>query len=226
MREVVIAIDGPAASGKSTVARQVAHQLGFRYIDTGAMYRAFTWKVLRQRVDLSDEEALTVLAEACKIRFVFPRGKKTASPPRIFVNGEDVTEEIRTPRVSGAVSDVSAAPGVRRVMISKQRALARGNVVVEGRDIGTAVFPQADVKVFLVATPCERAKRRQLELSNKGHKVDVVSVQREILARDQIDSTRPTSPLLRASDATVIDTTSKTVEEVVKEVVQLAKATR
>lgn len=222
---MIIAIDGPAASGKSTVAREVAHQLGFKYIDTGAMYRAFTWKVLNQKLDPCDEEALSVLAEASEVKFVFPRGKKNALP-KIFIDGEDVTEEIRTPRVSGAVSDVSAIPGVRQAMVAKQRALARGNIVMEGRDIGTAVFPQADVKIFLVATPCERAKRRQVELSNKGHKVDVVSVQREILARDQIDSTRPTSPLLKASDAKVIDTTSKTVEGVVGEVIQLVKAAR
>jgi len=212
---MVIAIDGLAASGKSTVAKAVAKKMGYEYVDTGAMYRALTWKALEEKVDIFDEEALVRLAKLTRIYF--------SDGGRIFVDGVDVSEEIRSPRVNNAVSIVSRVPDVRRTMVKQQRAAAKGkNVVVEGRDIGTVVFPEAEVKIFLTAVPRERARRRKVELEGKGHRMDVISVEREIISRDRIDSTRPAGPLLRAPDAHVIDTTDKDAGQVVEEVLKLA----
>jgi cytidylate kinase len=216
---VIIAIDGPAASGKSTVAKLVAKRLGFRYIDTGAMYRAITWQALEQKIDISDEPALTRLAEDAEIKLFCDQN----SVYRICVNGRDVTEEIRTPKVNAAVSTVSKVPGVRTALIKKQREFAKtgANLVVEGRDIGTIVFPEADFKIFLTASPQVRAKRRQLELAEKGLEVEISAVEREIISRDQIDSSRSVGPLSRASDAYVLNTTDKSVEQVVEEIIKL-----
>jgi cytidylate kinase len=216
---VIVAIDGPAASGKSTVAKLVAKRLGFRYIDTGAMYRAITWQALEQKIDISDESALTRLAESAEIK-LFPDQR---SVYRICVNGQDVTDEIRTPKVNAAVSTVSKVPGVRTALIKKQREFAKtgADLVVEGRDIGTVVFPEADFKIFLTASPQVRAKRRQLELAEKGLKVEISTVEREIIARDQIDSSRSVGPLTRAPDAYILNTTNKSVKQVVEEIIKL-----
>lgn len=218
---MIIAIDGPAASGKSTVAKRIAQKLGFDYLDTGAMYRALTWNALREKVDISDAETLGALAQRTKIYFDWD-GKKLQK--KIFVNDRDVTHEIRSPKVNSAVSIVSKALAVRQKMARTQRNFARGrNVVVEGRDIGTVVFPDAEVKVFLTATPKERARRRQRELLEKGHRVRLATLEREIIARDKIDSSRLSSPLFKASDAHLVDTTGREVEEVVQEVLELIK---
>lgn len=218
---MIIAIDGPAASGKSTVAREVAKRLGFKYIDTGAMYRAVTWKALRNKVDISNDEALTALARSADI--TISDLKDTSYT--VSIDGEDVTEAIRTPKVSAAVSTVAKVPGVRSALVKKQQSYAGiyADLVVEGRDVGTVVFPNAEVKAFLSASPEERAKRRHRELKEKGHRVEVVSVERNILTRDKIDSTRATGPLVRASDAHVIDTTEKTISQVVQEIIGLVK---
>lgn len=218
---MIIAIDGPAASGKSTVAKRVAQKLGFDYLDTGAMYRALTWNALREKLDISDDETLGALAQRSKIYFDW-EGDKLQK--RIFVNDRDVTHEIRSPKVNSAVSIVSKALAVRQEMARAQRNFARGkNVVVEGRDIGTVVFPDAEVKVFLTATPKERAYRRQRELLEKGHRVRLATLEREILARDKMDSSRLSSPLFKAPDAHLVDTTGREVEEVVREVLELIK---
>ena len=218
---MIIAIDGPAASGKSTVAREVAKRLGFKYIDTGAMYRAVTWKALRDKVDISSEDALVALARHAEITISELEDTRYA----VTIDGEDVTEAIRTPKVCAAVSSVAKLPGVRATLVKKQQGYADiyPDMVVEGRDIGTAVFPDADIKIYLQADPGERAKRRQRELKEKGHQIEVVSVERDILKRDKTDSTRATGPLAKAADAHVVDTTEKTIGQVVQEIIGLTK---
>lgn len=218
---MIIAIDGPAASGKSTVAREVAKRLGFKYIDTGAMYRAVTWKALRDKVDISSEDALVALARHAQITISELEDTRYA----VTIDGEDVTEAIREPKVSAAVSSVAKLPGVRATLVKKQQGYADiyPDMVVEGRDIGTAVFPDADIKIYLQAEPGERAKRRQRELKEKGHQIEVVSVERDILKRDKTDSTRATGPLTKAAGAHVVDTTEKTIGQVVQEIIGLAK---
>lgn len=219
---MIIAIDGPAASGKSTVAKGVAKRMGFIYVDTGAMYRAITWKALNLKIDISDEAALVALTESTKIKL----GRPTDGDYTIAADGKDVTEEIRNPKVSAAVSTVSKVAGVRTELVKKQRAFHRGgrDLVLEGRDIGTVVFPDAELKVFLTASVAERARRRHAELVQKGYEVKLETVERDILARDQLDSSRQVSPLLRAVDAITVDTTDKTIDEVIDEIVELAES--
>lgn len=218
----IIAIDGPVGAGKSTVAVAVAAALRYRYVDTGAMYRSVAWLAKSQGVDLRDERAVATLARSVSIEFVTANGR-----PRILVNGTDVTDIIRSPEVSDAASVVSAHPAVREGLVVEQRRLgASGGVVMEGRDIGTVVFPDADVKVFLDATPAERARRRYQELVAKGVRVDFESLKRAEEERDRRDTTRAHSPLRRAEDAVVIDTTGLTVEEIVDRIVQLARPPR
>ena len=216
----VVAIDGPAASGKSTTARQVAERLGFLYLDTGAMYRAVTWKALEEGIDPDDAEALERLV--ARIRLELVDGPAGA---RVQVDGEDVTERIREPRISREVSRVSRIPAVRRAMVAAQRAMGeRGSVVVEGRDIGTVVFPRAAVKIFLAASIEERARRRREELRGAGTEQDLDELREEIRRRDELDSAREDSPLREAEDAVRIDTTGLTVEEQVERVVAIARA--
>ncbi|MBI2201116.1 MAG: (d)CMP kinase [Armatimonadetes bacterium] len=218
----IIAIDGPVGAGKSTVAMAVAAALRYRYVDTGAMYRSVAWLAKSQGVDLRDERAVATLARSVSIEFVTANGR-----PRILVNGTDVTDIIRSPEVSHAASVVSAHPAVREGLVAEQRRLgASGGVVMEGRDIGTVVFPDADVKVFLDASPAERARRRYQELVAKGVRVDFESLKRAEEERDRRDTTRAHSPLRRAEDAVVIDTTGLTVEEIVNRIVQLARPPR
>ncbi|MBE0446595.1 MAG: (d)CMP kinase [Actinobacteria bacterium] len=218
---MIIAIDGPAASGKSTVAREVAKRLGYKYIDTGAMYRAVTWKALKEKIDITKADAITALARGADIEITDLKDTQY----RVFIDGEDVTEAIRSPKVSAAVSTIAKIGRVRTALVKKQRSYADTypNMVVEGRDIGTVVFPDAEAKVFLTASPIERAKRRQRELKEKGHKLEVTTVERDIITRDKIDATRITSPLAKAPDAYVIDTTDKTIGQVVQLIINLVK---
>lgn len=215
---MIITIDGPAGAGKSTVAKAVAKQLGFGYLDTGAMYRAITYKALDTATEIKDDQALGDLTAALRLEL---------EDSHIFVDGVDVTEEIRLPRVGNAVSIVSSAPSVREQMVDKQREVAAvaADVVVEGRDIGTVVFPGAEVKIFLTAGSGTRAERRLAELRAKGLAVESEAIRREIKERDRLDSGRTVSPLVQAVDAHLIDTTDKTVGEVVAEITKLASST-
>src|SRR2546425_8886578 len=205
----IVAIDGPVGAGKSTVARAVAQRLRFRYVDTGAMYRSVAWVALQRGVSLSDERAVTALAKSLRIDFVTdPIGQ------RVLVDGVDVTEAIRTPQVSDGASIVSVYPGVREAMVTIQRRMGvEGEVVMEGRDIGTVVFPDAEVKVFLDASLDERARRRFEELKARGADVDLVSVRKAEGERDRRDRTRNHSPLRAAPDAGVIDSTGVPADE-------------
>ena len=215
----IVAIDGPVGAGKSTVARAVAQRLRFRYVDTGAMYRSVAWAALQRGISLSDERAVTALAQSLQIDFVTdPEGQ------RILVDGVDVTDLIRTPQVSDGASVVSVYPGVREAMVAVQRRLgADGGVVMEGRDIGTVVFPDAEIKVFLDASLDERARRRFEELRARGASADLESVRRAEEERDRRDRTRSHSPLRAASDAVVIDSTGIPADEVAAGIVQLVQ---
>ncbi|KPJ53035.1 hypothetical protein AMJ39_06090 [candidate division TA06 bacterium DG_24] len=214
-REAIVAIDGPAASGKSTTAKLAAEAVGYMYLDTGAMYRAITLKALRLRTPLDDEDYLARLAEEARIEFVQDGGCV-----RVLLDGEDVSEEIRSPDVDTNVSLVSSYPGVRKRLVAEQRRLARGRgIVCEGRDIGTVVFPDADLKFYVDATLEERARRRQKQLIEKGTALSVHEVQQDLEGRDTFDSERETSPLTRAPDAILIDTTGLTIPEQVAVVV-------
>lgn len=211
----VIAIDGPSGAGKSTVARRVAERLGYSYIDTGAMYRAMALKVLRSGIDPQDAAAVGRAAEATQVAV------SGAPPGRVWLDGEDVTEAVRDPEVSRVVSRVARVPAVRARLSALQRSLAEpGRVVVEGRDIGTCVLPDAEVKVFLTASLAERARRRQQELERAGHRASVAQVRREMESRDVCDASRELAPLAVAEGAVVIDTTSLSVEEVVEAVLR------
>jgi cytidylate kinase len=222
----VIAIDGPASSGKSTTARLLAKRLGYLYLDTGAMYRAITLKALRAGVDLDDEKALQELAKNSSLTMSLENQQL-----KVFLNGEEVSSQIRSPEVSASVSKVSAYPGVRRQMVALQRKSAsdivgsasggkEGGIVAEGRDMGTAVFPGAEVKIFLTCDLKERAKRRYLELESEGISCSPDEVRENLSKRDRIDSTREDSPLAAAEDAVVVDTTNLTIEEQVQEVLK------
>ncbi|MBF7082021.1 (d)CMP kinase [Desulfallas sp. Bu1-1] len=207
-----IAIDGPAGAGKSTVARMVAEKLGYIYIDTGAMYRAVTLQALVDNINIHDAAALTGIAGRVDISLRLDEDGNT----RIYLNNRDVTKEIRTPEVSGAVSLVSRVPGVRERMTMLQREMAaRGGVVMEGRDIGTQVLPDAEAKFFLTASAEERARRRFAELKQSGYSINYDQVIRDINKRDEIDSGRAVAPLKPASDARIIDCSGMTVEQVV-----------
>jgi cytidylate kinase len=213
-RRVIIAIDGPAGAGKSTIARRLAERLGFTYIDTGAMYRAVGLWALREGLDVADRHRMEQLALAAAIELL--------PGSRIRLNAEDVSEAIRAPEVSDAASKVSVIPAVRRALVEKQRALAeRTSVVMEGRDIGTVVFPHADVKIFLDADPEERARRRHLEAPQKG---SIRQVAEEMRERDQRDRGRAEAPLTQAPDAIYVDSTGLSVEEVEDAILKLVRA--
>jgi len=200
---IVVAIDGPAGAGKSSTAREVARQLNFLYVDTGAMYRAVTLAVLRQAIELSDTDRITALAEQIEIAF-----EPMEDGLHTLLNGEDVSAAIRSAEVASAVSPVSAIPGVRTVLVEKQRGLGqRNNIVMEGRDIGTHVFPQARFKFFLRADIETRAQRRLQDYRRIGQEIPVSAIIEELKRRDQMDSTRAHSPLKQAEDAIVVDTT-------------------
>jgi cytidylate kinase len=212
----VVAIDGPAGAGKSTIAKRVAARLGFTYIDSGAMYRAVALWALRQKVDTGDMHRMEQLAMAAEIEL---------SPGRIRLNGEDVTDAIRTPEVSGGASKVAVIPGVRRALVAKQRAMGeRSSVVMEGRDIGTVVFPDADVKVFLDADPRERVRRRLEDVRAAGEEIPESALAAQMKERDQRDSTRADAPLAQAPDAAYLDSTSLTAEEVEEAILKIVRS--
>ena len=212
-----MAIDGPAGAGKSTLAKRVAEKLGFVYINSGAMYRAVALWALRLNIALSDMHKLEQLALAAKIDLQSADG-------RVFLNNEDVTEAIADPQVSAAASKVSAVPGVRRALLRRQRSIAEQNsVVMEGRDIGSVVFPGAQVKIFLDAHPEERARRRALELQDAGQQIDVTTVAGEILERDKRDRRRVEAPLVQAPDAELVDTTGMSLDQVEDVVLRIVR---
>ena len=217
-----VAIDGPASAGKSTVAKRVAKKFGYVYCDTGAMYRAVTLAALQQGLSMTDTEKISELAKQIKITF------QPAEPEQqVFINGQEVTRDIRLPKVAKNVSAVAAIPTVRQEMTKQQRQIAaEGGIVMDGRDIGTTVLPHAPVKIFMVATAHERARRRYLENKQKGiTTTSLEELQRAIELRDQKDSTRKVSPLTQASDAIRLDTTNLTIEEVVAEISKIIKKT-
>lgn len=216
-KHIAIAIDGPAAAGKSTVAKEIAKQLSLVYIDTGAMYRAFTYKALKCRIDLSNETALFNLLKETSIRFTY----NDEDEQLILLDDVDVTEIIRTDEVSNNVSIVAQHPLVRKEMVVRQQQLAKNDsVIMDGRDIGTYVLPNADKKFFLQASVKERAKRRYEENKRKGYQVDFEQLMKEIRERDERDMNRAVSPLKRADDAILIDTTSLTIEEVIQKIMK------
>jgi CMP/dCMP kinase len=218
LRKLIIAIDGPVGSGKSTLARRVAELLGYVYVDTGAMYRALALKALRHKISLEAAAALVTLAHDTRIDLRAEEGGQ-----RVFLDGEDVTMEIRTPEVSQAASKIAVNPGVRQVLVAEQRrAGQQGGVVMEGRDIGSVVFPDAGLKIFLTASPEVRAERRWREHEQKGDAIDLKTTLEEIRERDRRDLERSTSPLVRAADAVVVDSTAMEPEEVARLVVMLA----
>ena len=218
---MIIAIDGPAGSGKSTVARGVARRLGFTYLDSGAMYRAVTLLALEQGADLEDAGALGRLAAAASIEL----RERRHDYVQVILNGRDVSEEIREPRVTGASSTIAAHAAVRSALLEKQRALiAAGDHVVEGRDIGTVVAPDAELKVFLTADADERARRRTGELERRGLVADAGEVKAAIEQRDELDSTRSAAPLRAADDAIQLDTTGLDAEQVIDRVVDLVES--
>ena len=216
-KRLVIAIDGPSGAGKSTVARSLARRLGYLYIDTGAMYRAVALKVKEKPIDPEDESALYELASSLSLTFVTER-KET----HVLCDGEDVTESIRLPEMSRLASDISKKKRVREASVQKQREMGRGGgVVLEGRDIGTVVFPDADVKFYLDAEIEVRGRRRFNELAQKGIKVDFQETFEEVMQRDHNDMHRVYSPLKKADDAVLVDSTYRSVEEVVEEMVRI-----
>lgn len=211
---IAIAIDGPAAAGKSTVAKLVAQKLTYIYIDTGAMYRAITCKALRLGISVDDEKALIELLSKTNIELI-----QSKEGQRVLLDKHDVTEEIRSTEVTNNVSYIAKIPEIRREMVKRQQRLAEHKgVVMDGRDIGTHVLPTAEVKIFLIATVEERARRRHEENRRKGFPSDLEKLKKEIEKRDQIDSKRETAPLIKAEDAIEIDTTSLTIEEVAERI--------
>lgn len=209
-KKIAIAIDGPAAAGKSTVAKIVAKKLNYIYIDTGAMYRAITFKALESSVDVNNESELVELLEKTSVKLI-----QSEDGQRVFLDDTDVTLDIRTKEVTNNVSYVAQHPKVRVDMVARQQLLAKERgVVMDGRDIGTKVIPDAEIKIFLIASVDERAKRRHVENLEKGFPSDLEELKREIEKRDLIDSEREASPLIKADDAIEIDTTSLTIDEV------------
>lgn len=222
---MIIAIDGPAGSGKSTVAKLLAGRLGFHYLDTGAMYRCIALAALRRGIDPAEETAVSAIARDAFIGFEHAPGE--ALPSRVLFDGEDVSEAIRAPEVDAAVSAVARLPRVREAMVERQRALAGADdLVVEGRDIGTVVFPDAEVKVFLTASPAERARRRHAELEDRGVHASQDDVRDAMAARDTADSTRKAAPLVAAADAVVVDTTDLDVDGVVDAIAAIVRGRR
>ena len=218
MKNIQIAIDGPAGAGKSTVAKIAAEKLQYTYIDTGAMYRALTLKALRTNTDLASEQAIATLLKNSTIELV-----PTENGQRVLLDGEDVSEEIRFPTISANVSKVAAHAAMREVMVALQHdRAARGGVVMDGRDIGTAVLPQAELKVFMSATVEERARRRFEDNNNRGIASSIEQLQQEIALRDKLDSEREASPLVQAADAIFLDTTALSIDEAANAILKLA----
>jgi CMP/dCMP kinase len=224
--QLTIAIDGPAGSGKSTVARRVAALLGYLYLDSGAMYRAVALKAVERNMALENEAGLEALARETHIELKAPRaGQEQAGlNNRVFLDGREVTQEIRTPQVAQAASQLATIAGVREVLVAEQqRAGQGGGVVMEGRDIGTVVFPKAELKIFLEASPETRAERRWNELREKGQTLTLLEVLAAVRDRDRRDRERKVSPLVRASDAVLVDNTAMGIEETARLIVFLAQ---
>ncbi len=216
----VIAIDGPAGSGKSTTAKIVAERLGYTYLDTGAMYRALTYYALENKINPADEKELAEIAEQLPLEF-----RRIDGGNQVFLNGQDISSQIRTPEVTKNVSEISAHLLVRQAMVAKQKEFGKnGSIVAEGRDTTTVVFPDADLKIYMDASVKERAKRRLLDLSNMGIESDLSEQEQDINRRDKFDSGREHSPLTKAEDAVVIDTTNLTIEKQVDRIVELFQA--
>lgn len=218
-KKIQIAIDGPAGAGKSTIAKIVAEQLAFTYIDTGAMYRAVTYKALSNSIQLSDEAALEEMLNVTEIKL-----QPSNEGQLVFLDGVNVSDEIRSNEVTSNVSEVAAHGKVREILVSMQKALAAdGGVVMDGRDIGTHVLKDAELKVFMSATVEERAKRRQSDNERRGIPSTMASLMEEIALRDKLDSEREVSPLVQAEDATFLDTTELTIDEAANAILTLAK---
>lgn len=219
-KTIQIAIDGPAGAGKSTIAKIVAEKLGFTYIDTGAMYRAITYKALQQGVLLADEAALAALLQTSTITL-----KPSTNGQLVFLDGADVSDVIRTNDVTASVSEVAAHAAIREQMVAAQQQLAAaGGVVMDGRDIATHVLPNAELKVFMSATVEERARRRFVDNEKRGIPSTIESLMADIALRDKLDSEREVSPLVQADDAIYLDTTSLTIDEAAAEILRLANA--
>lgn len=219
----IIAIDGPAASGKSTLGLKIAQALGYLFFDTGVMYRAVTWMALDRDIDVSDEAKVTALAEEMPID-VAPASKSDGRACDVLVAGKDITWETRLPIVDANVSIVSAYPGVRAALSRQQRRIGqRGRIVMVGRDIGTVVLPEADLKIYLDASAAERARRRFKEMTARGANVNFEDILEKVIARDRIDSTRDVAPLKAAADAVVIDSDKMSADEVFEKVLALCK---
>lgn len=217
MHKPIVAIDGPSGAGKSTVAKGVADRLGYLYIDTGAMYRAIAWKVLQADIPISDTKAIVSLAMRTQIRLT-----NIESEQHVFADEEDVSLQIRTPEATRTAAPVSAIPGVRKRLVELQRNLAaEGGVVMEGRDIGTVVFPDAEVKIFLTASAQQRANRRVAQMKEMGLEADPAQIAAEMRDRDLRDSSRADAPLVQASDAVLVDTDRMTVEQVIDAIVAI-----
>jgi CMP/dCMP kinase len=226
MPKLTIAIDGPAGSGKSSVARRVAAMLGYLYLDSGAMYRALALKALRSQVPRENESRLAELAKETRIALKAPNAKQEAAGAKncVFLDGADVTEEIRTAEVAQAASRLATIAKVRQVLVAEQqRAGAGGGVVMEGRDIGTVVFPKAELKIFLDASPEERAERRWKEHRENDERFTLAEVFDEVVERDKRDRERKVSPLVRAADAVLVDNTGMGIEETARLIVMLAQ---
>lgn len=221
---MIVAIDGPSGAGKSTVAKAVAKKLGFSCLDTGAMYRSVAWLATQKGIPLNDDAALGELARNCKISFKHEEGDPI--PKVVFIDGHDVTTAIRTADIDKAVSPVSAAPSVREAMVLQQQSIGNsGNYVIEGRDIGTTVFPNAEVKVFLTASDEERAHRRVRQNVDRGvGSIDYEEVLADLQRRDDYDSSRSTSPLRPADDAVQLDSTGMYIEDVIDDICEMAQA--
>ena len=221
---MIVAIDGPSGAGKSSVAKMVARELGFSCLDTGAMYRAIAWAAIQNGTDLTDENALGELAKKTKISFGHLEGDPV--PKQVFIDGEEITNEIRTAEIDKAVSPVSATTSVREALVLQQQRIGEtGNYVVEGRDIGTVVFPNAEAKIFLTASAEERAHRRVRQNADRCvGSIDYAEVLADINRRDECDSTRATSPLIQADDAILIDSTGHHIEDVIGEICEIAKS--
>ena len=218
MKKIVVAIDGPAGAGKSTIAKLAAEKLGYAYIDTGAMYRSVAWKFLQTGREF-DEAFISELANTMIIEF-----KPEAKVNRVFVDGTEVTEAIRTPEVTAIVSRVAAIGAVREAMVEQQRRMGEiGGVLMDGRDIGTVVFPHAQLKIFLTASVEERARRRYKEMLEKGQRVELAQLQEDIAARDKQDSERAISPLRQAEDALLLDTSDMSIAQVTDKILQLVQ---